>query len=96
VLHDWSTHGLIINKYIHLNPVRVRKLGGHEGRGDLEQEPDSDLRVARVDALQRTIDRAQIQMTISSAPSGLVAFIVTPPRLKPGLSSQDPSDRNRL
>ena len=54
VLHDWSTHGLIINKYIHLNPVRVRKLGGHEGRGDLEQEPDSDLRVARVDALQRT------------------------------------------
>jgi hypothetical protein len=33
------------------------------------------------------IDRTQIQMTISSAPSGLVAFIVTPPRLKPGLSS---------
>jgi hypothetical protein len=28
------------------------------------------------------IDRIQIQMTISSAPSGLVAFIVTPPRLK--------------
>jgi hypothetical protein len=35
-------------------------------------------------------------MTISSAPSGLVAFIVTPPRLKPGLSSQGPSGRNRL
>jgi hypothetical protein len=30
------------------------------------------------------IDRTQIQMTISSAPAGLVAFIVTPPRLKPG------------
>jgi hypothetical protein len=29
------------------------------------------------------IDRTQIQMTISSAPSGLIAFIVTPPRLKP-------------
>ena len=31
------------------------------------------------------IDRTQIQMTISSALSGLIAFIVTPPRLKPGL-----------
>ena len=31
------------------------------------------------------IDRTQIQMTISSALSGLVAFIVTPPRLKLGL-----------
>src|SRR5689334_7618975 len=45
---------------------------------------------------QSHIDRTQIQMTISSAPSGLVAFIVTPPRLKPGLSSQGPSGRNRL
>jgi hypothetical protein len=42
------------------------------------------------------IDRTQIQMTISSAPSGLVAFIVTPPSLKPGLSSQGPSGPNRL
>jgi pyridoxine 4-dehydrogenase len=42
------------------------------------------------------LDRTQIQMTISSAPSGLVAIIVTPPRLKPGLSSQGPSGRNRL
>jgi hypothetical protein len=61
------------------------------------------------------IDRIEIQMTISSAPSAAptrhgrvfftvgapkqrlmraVAFIVTPPRLKPGLSSQDPSGRN--
>jgi hypothetical protein len=30
------------------------------------------------------IDHTQIQMTISSAPSGLIAFIATPPRLKPG------------
>jgi len=37
---------------------------------------------------QSNIDRTQIQMTVSSAPSGLVAFIVTPPRLKPGLSFQ--------
>jgi len=42
------------------------------------------------------IDRTQIQMTISSAPSGLAAFIVTSPRLKPGLSSHGPSGRNRL
>jgi hypothetical protein len=45
---------------------------------------------------QSHIDRTQIQMTISSALSGLVAFIVTPPRLKPGLGFQDPSGRNRL
>ena len=42
------------------------------------------------------IDRTQIQMTISSAPSGLVAFIITSPRLKPGLSFHGPSGRNRF
>jgi hypothetical protein len=42
------------------------------------------------------IDRTQIQMTISSAPSGLVAFIGMSPRLKPGLSSKVPSGRNRV
>jgi putative transposase len=52
VLHDWSSHGLVINKYLHLNPVRVRRLGGHEGRGDSEQQPDAELRAARVDALR--------------------------------------------
>jgi hypothetical protein len=31
---------------------------------------------------QSHIDRTQIQMTISSAPSGLVAFIVTPTQAK--------------
>lgn len=50
VLHDWSSHGLVINKYIHLNPVRVRRLGGHEGRGDPDQQ--QELRAARVDALR--------------------------------------------
>jgi len=45
---------------------------------------------------QSHIDRTQIQMTISFAPLGLVAFIVTPTRLKPGLSSHGPSGRNRL
>jgi hypothetical protein len=42
------------------------------------------------------IDRTQIQMTISSASSRLIAFIVKPPRLKPGLRSQGPSGRDRL
>src|SRR5260370_11301406 len=32
ILHDGASHGLTINKYIHLNPVRVRHLGGHEHR----------------------------------------------------------------
>jgi putative transposase len=50
VLHDWSTYGLVINKYIHLNPVRVRRLGGHEGREDPEQQPDPKLKAARVEA----------------------------------------------
>jgi putative transposase len=52
VLHDWSSHGLVISKYIHLNPVRVRRLGGHEGRGDPDQQPGRKLRAARVDALR--------------------------------------------
>jgi len=58
------------------------------------------LRASPVRALENAgaihINRTQIQKTISSAPSGLIAFIVTPPRLKPGLSSQGPSGRNRL
>ena len=45
---------------------------------------------------QSHIDCTQIQMTISSALSGLVAFIVPRPRLKPGLGFQGPSGRNRL
>jgi putative transposase len=52
VLHDWSSHGLVINKYIHLNPVRVGRLGGHEGRGDPDKPPGRKLRAARVDALR--------------------------------------------
>jgi putative transposase len=32
ILHEGASHGLTINKYIHLNPVRVRHLGGHEHR----------------------------------------------------------------
>jgi putative transposase len=52
VLHDQDTSALTINRYIHLNPVRVAALGGHEGRAAAEQaEPDREIIKARVAAL---------------------------------------------
>jgi hypothetical protein len=51
ILHDWASHGLTINRYIHLNPVRVRRLGGHEGRAAAE-ESAAQFAQARVEALQ--------------------------------------------
>jgi putative transposase len=58
ILHDPENAALIINRYIHLNPVRVRALGGHEARpgaGDqLEgsgKGPGRELVKARVEAL---------------------------------------------
>ena len=52
VLHDQSSHGLTINKYLHLNPVRIRRLGGHEGRTNAEPGLASELATARVEALR--------------------------------------------
>jgi putative transposase len=52
VLHDWASHGLTINRYIHLNPVRVRQLGGHEGRAQAEPQSAAELGQARVEALR--------------------------------------------
>ena len=52
ILHDRFSHGLTINKYIHLNPVRVRHLGGHEARANQHQASASDFAVARVEALR--------------------------------------------
>ncbi len=52
VLHDYQSAALTINRYIHLNPVRITALGGHEGRGD--EQPASltqELIKARVAAL---------------------------------------------
>jgi putative transposase len=52
VLHDQDGSALTINRYIHLNPVRVTALGGHEGRVAAEQaEPDREMIKARVAAL---------------------------------------------
>jgi hypothetical protein len=51
VLHDQDESGLVINRYIHLNPVRVRRLGGHEGRTGTDPAADRELIKARVAAL---------------------------------------------
>jgi hypothetical protein len=42
ILHDRRTHGLVINRYMHLNPVRVKGLGGHEGRGEVNKELEAN------------------------------------------------------
>jgi putative transposase len=52
ILHDWTTHGLTINKYIHLNPVRVRRLGGHEGRPQPGNAPPAEYVAERVETLR--------------------------------------------
>jgi putative transposase len=51
VLHDRDESGLTINRYIHLNPVRIARLGGHEGRGESDRALDPELIEARVAAL---------------------------------------------
>ena len=52
MLHDQDSSALTINRYIHLNPVRVTVLGGHEGRAAPTQpEPDHQIIKARVAAL---------------------------------------------
>ena len=52
ILHDWASHGLTISRYIHLNPVRVSQLGGHEGRSNPETQSGPQLAPARVKALR--------------------------------------------
>jgi len=58
ILHEPENTALIINRYIHLNPVRVRALGGHEARSGAERQlevsgtgPSRELVKARVEAL---------------------------------------------
>ena len=48
----------MINRYIHLNPVRIQRLGGHEGRsgvdkrlGSATEQPSDELLKARVQML---------------------------------------------
>jgi putative transposase len=60
ILHDPESAALEINRYIHLNPVRVKALGGHEARPGAEDRlgpggtgtgPSRELAEARVQAL---------------------------------------------
>jgi len=52
ILHDEASHGLTINKYIHLNPVRVRHLGGREHRAGPRGAEAADFAAARVERLR--------------------------------------------
>jgi putative transposase len=53
LLHEPSTQALVINRYIHLNPVRISRLGGHEDRSEQRtNELTAELVKARVDALR--------------------------------------------
>jgi REP element-mobilizing transposase RayT len=58
ILHDPKRAALEINRYIHLNPVRVKALGGHEARsgtgdrlGADRASPSRELAKARAEAL---------------------------------------------
>ena len=52
ILHE-TTEALMINRYIHLNPVRIAALWGHENRGIASQDISEDLARRRVDALEQ-------------------------------------------
>lgn len=51
VLHDPDSAALTINRYVHLNPVRVSRLGGHKGRAKPIEQPNRELIKARIAAL---------------------------------------------
>jgi putative transposase len=51
ILHE-PTEALVISRYIHLNPVRVQAIGGHEGRGSPELEITKELARQRVETLE--------------------------------------------
>ena len=52
ILHE-PAEALKINRYIHLNPVRLAAQGGHETRDSASAEFTKDLARQRVDALER-------------------------------------------
>ena len=52
ILHQKETQGVTINRYIHLNPVRVKALGGHEGREGSAEEIRQEMIERRVKALK--------------------------------------------
>ena len=52
ILHE-PTEALKINRYIHLNPVRIAALGGHETRDVAAHKITAQLARRRVDALEQ-------------------------------------------
>jgi REP element-mobilizing transposase RayT len=52
ILHE-TTAALMINRYIHLNPVRIAAQGRHENGGIASQDISEDLACRRVDALEQ-------------------------------------------
>jgi putative transposase len=52
ILHE-PEEAVIINRYIHLNPVRVKAEGGHEGRANSEVEISKELARQRVEILEQ-------------------------------------------
>ena len=52
ILHE-PTEALKINRYIHLNPVRIPALGGHETRDVAARETTTQLTCRRLDALEQ-------------------------------------------
>src|SRR6202795_1766225 len=52
ILHE-PTEALKIHRYIHLNPVRIAALGGHETRGVAAHKITAQLARRRVDALEQ-------------------------------------------
>jgi putative transposase len=52
VLHE-PEEALVINRYIHLNPVRIKAAGGHEGRTSSEVEITNELAQHRVEILEQ-------------------------------------------
>jgi putative transposase len=52
ILHE-PAEAVMINRYIHLNPVRIRAAGGHEGRASSELEITQDLARQRIELLEQ-------------------------------------------
>ena len=52
IIHEKETQGVTINRYVHLNPVRVKGLGDHEGRTGSGEEMKPEMIEQRVKALK--------------------------------------------
>lgn len=70
VLHEPQESALIINRYIHLNPVRIGRLGGHEHRSGADEQF-----VSLTEEPSDKIVRARVQMLNSYRWSSYPAYI---------------------